>query len=146
MISIALLCLSNCGDSEPFKNSNDLIVEIKCLNHTENIITRKPLVGVETFEIEKFAVLTDSNGKTHIHLDKVGLDCAATNPDFFRINYAVDGDTLKLNGVYKYNIRAGCGGCTSPLDFTIESMDDGIKYVVYNEDYSEPQIFQVKRQ
>jgi hypothetical protein len=130
-LSFALLCLSNCGDSEPSKELNGL--EIKCLNRTEDIMTKKSLIGSEIYEMTEFAVLTHSKDKTHIHLDKITLDCAATNPDIFRINYAVDVDTLKLYGVYKYNVEGRCGACTSSFDLTIESIVDDIKYLVYSE-------------
>ncbi len=135
-ISFALLCLSNCGNSEPSKESNNL--EAKCLEHIGHIINKK------TFVEEEFAVLTtDSNGKTHVHLNEIVLNCAASQPGF-EISHVVDNDTLKLNESYTRGL-AKCS-CNSSLDLTIESIGDGIKYLVYTYEYTEgnQSIFPVK--
>jgi hypothetical protein len=134
MISFALLCLSNCSNSEPSKPS-DSNLSIECLKKA-----KKPLVEVEVFESEKLAILTNSNSKTHIHLDEITLNCAATDPRF-KINHIVDMDTLKLDGVYYNGGLAKCN-CLSSLDLTIESIaiGDNIKYLSYT-DHDQPHIY-----
>jgi len=136
ILSSALLCLSSCSSSEPSKPSPETNLSVKCLGHA------KPLVGTQIFESEEFAILTNSNGKTHIHLAEIGLNCAATDSRF-KINHTVDVDTLKLVG--EYSALANCG-CTSSLDLTIESVGDGIKCLVYDDDYDSgvTRIFPVK--
>ncbi|MDR2594095.1 MAG: hypothetical protein LBC87_04920, partial [Fibromonadaceae bacterium] len=111
----------------------------KCQEHTG---AKKSLVGAAEVYEEEFAVLTNSNGKTHIYLAEIGLNCAAQDPKIFSINHAVDFDTLKLVG--KYDVLANCG-CTSSLDLTIESVGNDIKYLAYSnygEDFT--QIFPVR--
>jgi hypothetical protein len=130
-ISFALLCLSNCSEKSS-SDSNSLYV--KCLrpegkfvvlaNSNDNDNTEEPLV-----EAERFALLTNSGGKTHVHLDEISLNCAATAPSEFEISHAVDGDSLKLNESYPRGL-AKCN-CNSSLDLTIESVGDSIKYLVY---------------
>jgi len=140
-ISFALLFLSNCSNSEPSKDSsNQNGLYIKC---QRTIGAKKTLAEAEIFESEEFAVLTNSNGKTHIHLDEIGLNCLAADPKFFRITLAVDADTLKLNEEFYMDARASCS-CKSSLDLDIESIGNSIKYLVYNYEDGYSVIFPVK--
>jgi len=115
-ISFALLCLSGCGDSEPSENS--LIMQ--CQEHLS-----KSLVAEE---VEEVAVLTNSKGQTHIHLDGIVGYCASN----IKIKTSCTADTLNLKEYWPSEGRANAScSCILSLDLTIESVGDDIKYLVY---------------
>jgi hypothetical protein len=144
ILSVFLL-LNACGtkeQSDPHLNSN-----FKCLqtqgkfavmaNSNDNDNAEELLV-----EIERLAILTNSNNKTHIHLDSIGGFCASNIK--IKSNYTVD--TLKLEEYWDENegrINTACS-CILSLDLTLESKYDDVKYLAYTYDHGGSQIFQVR--
>jgi len=116
-ILLALFCLSSCSDSEP---SEPFELIMQCQRSLS-----KPLVAEE---VEEFAVLINSDGKTHIHLDEIGGYCASN----VKIKSGCTADTLKLEEYWPKEGRdnSSCS-CILSLDLTIESVGDDIKYLVY---------------
>jgi hypothetical protein len=101
----------------------------------------KPLVAEEAEGVENVAVLTNSNNKTHIHLDSIGGFCKSNIK--IKSNYTVD--TLKLEEYWDENegrLVTGCS-CILSLDLTLESKYDDVKYLVYTYDHGSSQIFPV---
>jgi len=124
VVAFALLCLSNCSDSGDLKpeasGSLDPLSIFKCQEHLS-----KSLVAEE---IEQLAVLTNSKGKTHVHLDKIGGYCSSN----IKIKTECVADTLKLEEYWpeEGSFRSKCG-CTLSLDLFIDSVGDDIKYLLY---------------
>ncbi|MCL1955793.1 MAG: hypothetical protein FWF63_00590 [Fibromonadales bacterium] len=115
--STAAMPMTACGGhSYP-----DLSSISKCLQ-TQSKFAEKPLA--------EFAVLTDSYGKTHIHLDEIELFCSSSLK--IRTSYTVD--TLKLEEFWderENNFNSKCS-CNSSLDLTLNYMYYDVKYLVYN--------------
>jgi len=115
----ALLCLGGCGNSEPSEYSENSLI-MQCQEHLS-----KPLVAEE---IEEVAVLTNSKGQTHIHLDGIVGYCASN----IKIRTSCTADTLNLKEYWPSEGRANAScSCILSLDLTIESIGDDIKYLVY---------------
>jgi hypothetical protein len=124
-----LFVLLACGtkeQSEPHLNSN-----FKCISH---IGMEKPLVAEEAEEVENVAALTNSKGKTHIHLDSIGGYCSSN----IQIRTSCAADTLKLEEYWPEDggrINSKCS-CILSLDLTIDSIGDNFKYLVYHHEES----------
>jgi len=123
-ISLALFCLSSCSDSKPSESSETPEESLirQCKEHVS-----KPLVAEE---VENFAILTNSKGKTYIHLDGIGGYCDSS----IKIRTSLAEDTLKLEEYWPedgLNYNSKCS-CISSLDLTIESVGDGVKYLLYS--------------
>ncbi len=149
-ISIASLLLAfflnACNSSDEDTSDEDGYVgSSQCLDRLHKQINDEPF---EPFsEVEKFAVITNSNGKTHVHLNSIGLYCSSN----VRIKASQAIDTLKLEEYWpdEGSLVTACS-CNSSWDLTLnlpyESTGKSIKYVVYTYTHGDNLVFPVIRE
>ncbi|MDR2583196.1 MAG: hypothetical protein LBC75_06925 [Fibromonadaceae bacterium] len=119
--STATTPITACGGNSYPYSYPDLSSISKCLR-TQSKSAEEPLA--------EFAVLTDSDDKTHVHLNEIELFCSSSLK--VGIKYTVD--TLKLEEFWdenENNFNSKCS-CNSSLDLTLNYRYDNIKYLVYN--------------
>ncbi|MDR2583110.1 MAG: hypothetical protein LBC75_06490 [Fibromonadaceae bacterium] len=121
IISFALLFLSNCSSDDPYISDIS-----QCLEKASKFTA---LEDEQPVESEKFAVLTISGGKTHVHLDEIGLYCDSN----LKLKTSYARDTLKLKEYWEDegNMSMTSCSCVSSLDLTLESKYNNVKYLVY---------------
>jgi len=139
-ISFAFLFLNNCS----FDNHDPYLGDIsKCLEKDKYEFASKvaALADEPPVEAERFAVLTLSGDKTHIHLDEISLSCSSN----LKIKTSYDSDTLKVKEYWEdkgNSFNSSCS-CISSFDLTLESRYDNVKYLVYTYESGRNQIFPV---
>ena len=132
----AVLSLNACnflgGDNSPYAD----FVYGECIRGDETLMLRKD----GTVSAEKIAILTNSEGKTHVHLTSVGRYCASNA----KIKTDKIADTLMLKEYFPKDYFVSACSCNSTMDLTLESIDNNIEYVIYEFNSGGRQFFPVR--
>jgi hypothetical protein len=92
-------------------------------------------LATDVAEDEKIAVLTNQRSVTNVHLPLVHRCCESN----VKIKANKTNDTLKLKEYFPDgDYYASKCSCSSTLDITLETKEDNIKYVVYEDQYVYP--------
>jgi len=140
---LAIIFLNACNSSDGDGSSYVDFVYGECTRNAANLMPKKKNMTLDNSieelscdEAEKIAILTNSNGKTLVHLTSVYRYCAS-NAKIKKYKIA---DTLKLEEYFpKDNYDVSSCICCSTMDLTLESIDNEIQYVIYGK-----QVFPVR--